>query len=115
LSIGIYLLGLTDEGTFDVGLISGIKLEYNDSDLKANFKRFEGMVIKNFFVSVEHSLRPQWGFLMIMTEEELLIFQYYYFFERISFVLQKTFDLNALSTDISEVRNVIYLNWITFS
>jgi hypothetical protein len=113
LSIGVYLLSLTESGVFEIGLIKSIKLVYSDSPaakhFKENFKQFDEIVIKNFFIS-SYLESTGSGVLTILTEEQLLVFKFKAASQMIEFEKVESFKLKALSMDLTELKNVFYLN-----
>jgi hypothetical protein len=113
LSIGLYLVGLTEDGKFDIGLIDGNGVVYSGGAmvdvLKQNFKQFEQVVIRDFFIGEEFMDSVGSGVLSILTDNQLLIYRFTFAHIKIEFESTEKFDLKALSLDLTGLRNVFYL------
>jgi hypothetical protein len=90
---------------------------YSDSDsteaqnFKENFKHFEGMIVKDFFIGLGYDYLETVGsgILSILTEDRLIIYRYRFAQIQIEFTKDVVFNLKSLNMDLTELRNVFYL------
>jgi hypothetical protein len=108
LSIGKYVIGLTYEGNFEVGVLQDNQVIYGDEaeGLKEKFNYFEGIFIKNFYIGEEGV--KDIGFLSILTENELIITEYRNVAEMIEFEKKEAFDFKAMGMDLADLNKIIY-------
>jgi hypothetical protein len=118
LAVGHYVVGLTEQGRFEVNDVFRNEFKYRDDHsfmeaFKMNFKQFDQLLIKDFFIGDLET--PSKGIFSILTEEQLLIFKFQDAHLLIEFEKAESYDLKALDIYLDGLRNVFYLNTECFA
>jgi hypothetical protein len=108
ISLGNYVIGLTQEGHFDIGIIHSHQISYEDSFhndfYKSGFKQFENIVIKDFFLTPK--VNSSSGSLWILTEDNLILTEYREIY-KLDFSTKETFSIKELNLNLAELSQVL--------
>jgi hypothetical protein len=110
MSIGRYVIGLTQDGKFDIGIIQDNQVYFDNSYqskfLKENFNQFEQMTIKDFFIVPNPIIESSSGNFWILTEDELILMGYSSATIRIDFDKTETFSIKEHNLNLTELKQV---------
>jgi hypothetical protein len=110
LSIGRYVIGLTQDGKFDIGTIQDNEVYYDNTAqsqlYKEGFKQFETIVIKDFFITPTDE-RFSAGNFWILTEDDLIWIEYQSAAVKIEFEKIETFSVLDDDLNLNELKQIL--------
>jgi hypothetical protein len=110
LSTGMYVIGLTHHGKFDIGLIQNNQVNFDNSFqsliYKEVFKQFEKLTIKDFFI-IPNFIVESSGHFWIVTEDELIRMEYSTAIIKIEFEKKETFSVKKHNLNLAELKQVL--------
>jgi hypothetical protein len=109
ISIGRYVIALTQDGKFDIGLIQDGEVYFNNSVqselYKEGFKQFENITIKDFFIIPTINVQST-GNLWIVTKDKLILIEYQSAAFKIEFEDKATFPVGDDGLNLTELKQI---------